>query len=104
MRENIVNNFKHRGYIFCDDLATQNIAKLFWKNQSFEMDIDDIKTHYSLKEEEKIILENFERITALIDRYEEFLDPSNFFHVSDKGVHLCEPKDFPQWRNGAARS
>lgn len=94
-----MNDFKHREYIFCDDLETKNIAKLFWKNQSSELDVDDIKTHYSLREEEEIILDNFERITTLIDRYEEFINPSNFFCVTDKGVSLCEPKDFPQWRN-----
>lgn len=98
MRKNIVNAFKHRGYIFCDELESESIAKLFWKNQSSILDVEDIKTHYSLKEEEKIIVENFKRINSLIDEYEKFLNPSNFFRVTDdKGVHLCEPKDFPKW-------
>lgn len=99
LRGNLVNQFKHRGYIFCDELEPNKIIDVLWKNKhGTELRLYDLNKHHSLAEEEKIILRSFEAITGLIDKYEKFLNEENFFSIKDRAIDISLPKNFPDWR------
>lgn len=99
LREDLVNEFKHRGYIFCDELEPYKIIDVLWKNKyGTELRLCDLNKQYSLTEEEEIILRSFKAITDLIDKYEKFLNEENFFSIKDGAINILSPKNFPDWR------
>ena len=98
MRNDLVNNLKHRGYIICDDLEPKFINAI-WKNEDgSEITSNDYTTRFSLADEEEIVLECFEQITPLIDEYVKFLDPTNFFQEENGNIMIGKIKDFPGWK------
>ena len=98
MRNDLVNNLKHRGYIICDDLEPKFINAI-WKNEDgSEITSNDYTTRFSLADEEEIVLECFEQITPLIDEYVKFLDPTNFFQEESGNIMIGKIKDFPGWK------
>lgn len=98
MRNDLVNNLKHRGYIICDDLEPKFLDTVWENEDGSEITSNDYTTRFSLADEEEIVLECFERITPLIDEYVKFLDPTNFFQEENGNIMIGKIKDFPDWK------